>query len=103
MAGRTAPRAPRLRSRAPCNKFNKFNKIADDACTAPGCDRRLYRFTPAGAGVCLWHAVLDAARRRGWPRYLAGAVRAVQGEEGWKAFTMTAPQEALWDALAALA
>jgi hypothetical protein len=52
--------------------------------------------------VCLVHAVLDAARRRGWPRYVAAGVRVVEGPEGWEAFVQTAPEEALWDALAAI-
>ncbi len=73
-----------------------------DGCAVAGCDRRLYRFTPVGAGVCLWHAVLDAAERRGWPRPIAAGGRVVQGPEGWRAFVQTAPEEALWDALAAL-
>jgi hypothetical protein len=50
--------------------------------------------------VCLAHAVLDAAERRGWPRYVAGGVRAVHGEAGWAAFVATATDEALEAALA---
>jgi hypothetical protein len=46
--------------------------------------------------------VLDVARQRGWPPFLARGVRRVQGPEGWRAFVQTAPEEALWDALAAI-
>jgi uncharacterized protein YukE len=75
---------------------------AGEGCVERGCSRTLFRFTPEGAGVCMGHAVLDAARRRDWPRYLAGGVRVVQGPAGWRAFVATATHDALWEALAAL-
>jgi hypothetical protein len=88
--------------RLPCDSVTACDSgdTAADACTTPGCTRPLYRFTPAGAGVCLWHAVLDAADAQDGPRHVAGGVRVVQGRAGWRAFVQTATIEALEAALA---